>query len=104
MKGSRNPGATSDQSSSAALVRQHAEQQAIPSYRYVPTSRPNVEEYESVGQPLTDGDVRPECDVLQRIVLRKTREREQPKIGDGVTSPSGKQITAEWHPDHDDIK
>jgi hypothetical protein len=83
-----------DQIGSAVLLRQHAEQHAIPAYRYMPTGRPNMEEYESIGQPLTDGDVRPECDVLQRIVLRQTREREQPKIGDGVAAPSGKQITA----------
>jgi hypothetical protein len=60
----------SDQASLAALLWQHAEQHAIPAYRDVPTGRTYMEEYESVGQPLTDGDVSPECEVLQRIVLR----------------------------------
>ena len=41
----------------------------IPAYHHVPTGRSNMEEYDSIGQPLTDDDVRPECDLLQRIVL-----------------------------------
>ena len=55
--------------SCSPLLRQHAEQHAIPAYRHVPTGRRNMEEYYSIGQPLTDGDVRPERDLLQRIVL-----------------------------------